>query len=121
MLAKSETVSAVLRAKPIANQRAEAGAIARGLRVLFQIIFFLRPVGFGHRDGLADRRCGCARAIAVPVERLLPTPAASSIAPGLRVLAALASDAGLSRFHFCRAFKDSAGISPLANTGSSRQ
>jgi AraC family transcriptional regulator len=29
-------------------------------------------------------------------------------------LAALASDAGLSRFHFCRAFKDSMGLSPHA-------
>src|SRR5262245_12170803 len=39
----------------------------------FQIIFFLRPVGCGHRDDLADRRCCCARAIDVPVERLLLT------------------------------------------------
>jgi AraC family transcriptional regulator len=29
-------------------------------------------------------------------------------------LEALASDAGLSRFHFCRAFKESAGLSPHA-------
>jgi AraC family transcriptional regulator len=29
-------------------------------------------------------------------------------------LAALASDAGLSRFHFCRAFRDSTGLSPHA-------
>ncbi|MCP3476818.1 AraC family transcriptional regulator [Bradyrhizobium sp. CCGUVB1N3] len=29
-------------------------------------------------------------------------------------LDALASDAGLSRFHFCRAFKESTGLSPLA-------
>jgi AraC family transcriptional regulator len=29
-------------------------------------------------------------------------------------LAALASDAGLSRFHFCRAFKESTGLSPNA-------
>lgn len=29
-------------------------------------------------------------------------------------LAALAADAGLSRFHFCRAFKESAGLSPHA-------
>src|SRR5262245_53398347 len=41
--------------------------------MLFQIIFFLRPVGVKHRDDLADRRCCCARAIAVPVERLLLT------------------------------------------------
>jgi hypothetical protein len=41
MLAKSERISAVLRAKPdFTNQRAEAGAIARGLTMLFQIIFF---------------------------------------------------------------------------------
>jgi hypothetical protein len=40
-LAKSETVSAVLRAKPdIANRRTEVGAIARCLTVLFQIIIF---------------------------------------------------------------------------------
>src|SRR5882672_3500585 len=85
MLAKSETASAVLRAKPnIADQRVEAGAIARGLTMLFQIIFFLRPVGCGHRDGLADRSCGCARAIVVPVERLLLTPAPSPIARGCR-------------------------------------
>ncbi|KRR22048.1 hypothetical protein CQ14_39095 [Bradyrhizobium lablabi] len=39
--AKSETVSAVLRAKPdMAVQRAETGAVARGLTMLFQIIFF---------------------------------------------------------------------------------
>jgi AraC family transcriptional regulator len=30
----------------------------------------------------------------------------------LQVLAALASDAGLSRFHFCRAFKKSIVLSP---------
>ena len=29
-------------------------------------------------------------------------------------LAALASDAGLSRFHFCRAFKEGIGLSPHA-------
>jgi AraC family transcriptional regulator len=29
-------------------------------------------------------------------------------------LAALASDAGVSRFHFCRAFKESTGLSPHA-------
>src|SRR6185312_13915232 len=29
-------------------------------------------------------------------------------------LAALASDAGISRFHFCRAFKESTGLSPHA-------
>jgi AraC family transcriptional regulator len=29
-------------------------------------------------------------------------------------LAGLASDAGLSRFHFCRAFKESTGLSPHA-------
>jgi hypothetical protein len=75
MLAKSETVSADLRAKPdIADQRAEAGAIARGLTMLFQIIFFLRPVGFGHCDDLSDRSSDRARAIAVPAERLLLTP-----------------------------------------------
>jgi hypothetical protein len=76
MLAKSETVSAVLRAKSDV-QRAEAGAIARGLMMLFQIIPFLRPVGCGHCDDLADRNCGCARTIAVPVERLLRTPEAT--------------------------------------------
>src|SRR5262245_9984156 len=74
MLAKSETVSAVLRAKPdIADQRAEAGAIARDMTVLFQIIFFLRPVGGRHRDDLVDRSWSCARAIAVPEEQLLLT------------------------------------------------
>jgi len=36
---------------------------------------FLHPVGCGNCDDLADRSCGCARAIAVPVERLLLTPA----------------------------------------------
>jgi hypothetical protein len=41
MLAKSETVSAVLRVKPdIADQRAESSAIAWGLTILFQVIFF---------------------------------------------------------------------------------
>src|SRR5215831_13564829 len=76
MLAKSKTVSAVLRAKPdIADLRTETDTIARGLPMLFQIIIFLRPVESGHRDDLVDRRCGCARAIAVPVERLLLTHA----------------------------------------------
>ena len=47
-LAKSETVSAVLRAKPdIADQRTETGAIARGMTLLFKIIFILHPVGCG--------------------------------------------------------------------------
>jgi hypothetical protein len=77
----SETVSAVLRAKPdIADRRAEAGAVARGLTMLFQAISFLPPVGCGHRDHLADRSCGCARAIALPVERLRLTPAPQSVA-----------------------------------------
>src|SRR5882672_8791888 len=81
MLAKSETVLAVLRTRPdIADQRVEASAIPRGLTMLFQIIFFLRPVGCGYRDDLAVRSCGCARAIAVPVERLLVTPAPPPIA-----------------------------------------
>jgi hypothetical protein len=45
MLPMSDTVSAVLRAKPdFAEQRAEAGEIARELTMVFQIIFFLRPV-----------------------------------------------------------------------------
>jgi hypothetical protein len=57
MLAKSETVSAVLRARPdIADQRAEAGAIARGLTMLFKIIFFLRLVGCGHGAALKSNR-----------------------------------------------------------------
>src|SRR6266850_7383890 len=51
------------------------GAIAWGLTMVFQIIYFLRPVGCGHDDDLADRSCGCARAIAVLVERLLLTRA----------------------------------------------
>jgi hypothetical protein len=41
MLAMSNTVSAVFELKTdFADQRAEAGAIARGLTMLFQIIFF---------------------------------------------------------------------------------
>src|SRR6185369_11653898 len=48
--------------------------------MLFQIIFLLHPVECGHRDDLADRSCGCARAIAVPVGRLLLTPALAPIA-----------------------------------------
>src|SRR5262245_55902318 len=48
--------------------------------MLFQIILFLRLVGRGHRDDLADRNCGCARAIAVPVERLPLTPGPQPIA-----------------------------------------
>jgi hypothetical protein len=38
--------------------------------MLFQIIFFLRPVWMS-ADDLGDRSCCCARAIAVPIERLL--------------------------------------------------
>jgi hypothetical protein len=50
MLAMSDAVSAVFRAKPdVADQHAEAGAIARGPIMLLQIIFFLRPVGFRYR------------------------------------------------------------------------
>ena len=42
---KSEIFSAALRAKPgIADQGAEEGAIARGMMMLLQIIFVLRPV-----------------------------------------------------------------------------
>lgn len=40
------------------------------------------PVGCGHRDEITDRSCGCARAIAVPVERLLLTTAPPPIARG---------------------------------------
>jgi AraC-like DNA-binding protein len=106
-------VSAVFPAKPdVADRRAEARAIARGLTMLLQIISSLRPVGCGHHDDLADRSCGCARAIAVPVERLLLTSGPPPIARGLQVLAALASDAGLSRFHLCRGFKESIVLSP---------
>jgi hypothetical protein len=35
----------------------------------------LHPVGCGHGDDLADRSYGCARAIAIPVERLLQSVA----------------------------------------------
>src|SRR5215470_1702758 len=63
------------------NRRRDA--IALGLTMLFPIIFLLRPVGCGHRDDLADRRRGCARAIAVPVERLLLTPVSPPIARAL--------------------------------------
>jgi AraC-like DNA-binding protein len=55
---------------------------------------------------------GRARAIAVPVERLLQTRVPSPIARGLRVLAAVASDFSLSRFHFCHAFKESTELFP---------
>src|SRR5258708_1856752 len=94
MPAKSTAVSAVLPTKPdIADQREKSGAITPDLTMLFQIIRFLRPVGCGHSDDLADRSCGCARAIAVPVERLLLTRAPPPIARGV------AGSADLKRGH----------------------
>jgi hypothetical protein len=78
MLAKSETVSAVLRVKPdIADQRAESSAVARGLTMLFQIISFLRPVGYGHRDALADRSCGLRQKDCRICRAMLRTPEAT--------------------------------------------
>ena len=55
---------------------------------------FLRPFGWGHRDHLADRSRGCARVIALPVERLLITPAPQSVA-GRRCVAPHASEISL--------------------------
>ncbi|WP_156446818.1 hypothetical protein [Bradyrhizobium yuanmingense] len=46
MLAMSDTITAVFEQKTdFADQRAEAGAITRGLTMFFQIIVFLRPLG----------------------------------------------------------------------------
>src|SRR5262245_37803939 len=56
--------------------------MASRLTKVFQIIFLLHPVGCEHHDGLSDRGYGCARAIAVPVERLLLTPGPPPIARG---------------------------------------
>src|SRR5262249_49995083 len=65
MLAKSETVSAVLRAKPdIADQRAEAGAIARGLAILFRIIIFNSVGCSGSELRLPQNDCRTCSAIA---------------------------------------------------------
>jgi hypothetical protein len=64
--------SAILRAKlDITDQSEKRSAIAQDLSTLSQTIFFLHPVGCGHRDDLAKWSCGCARGIALPVERLL--------------------------------------------------
>ena len=51
---------------------------------------------------------GCRHALRRAIERLRSDSDADVS------LAALASDAGLSRFHFCRAFKESTGLSPHA-------
>lgn len=58
------------------NRRREIVA----LTMFFQIIFFLRLAEYP--DGLVDRSPDCARAIAVPVERLLLTSTFSPIAWG---------------------------------------
>ena len=64
--------------------REEACKVARGgtgSDDAFPNHLFLHPVGCWHRDDLADRSCGCARAIAAPVEQLRLTPAAPRSGP----------------------------------------
>jgi len=65
--------------------REGASKIARGgtgSDVAFPNHLFLHPVGCWHRDDLANRSCGCASAIAAPVDQLLLPHAPPPIARG---------------------------------------